>query len=225
MRPDFKCQLVSSASTIVLTDLFYSYGYNPESDGPLAVNFVNLIAKNPASVFPELNFTVTTFDKYDGNLSAVDSKVVLLKDFFKAGTLKNLTISFDNSTSNYKTAVAFIKFAVNHVPTGAKSIISVRFPEVFNVSSQTAVMAKSGFVTLKPVFRFVEPGTVEIDNLASLTTGTVVEVQLSPVGMPRYQGKVDSAVTVALSDGQSLQLIDEAPFTYFVAQATTWDDL
>ncbi len=68
-------------------DLFYSYGYDPTVDQEVTISFKNIIQSNPKSVYPELTFKLTTFDKYRGKYSQVDSKLLKVKNFNAPGTL------------------------------------------------------------------------------------------------------------------------------------------
>ena len=65
MRAGFTCSVSTTANMILISDLFYSYGYDPIIDKVLKINFQNLIAKNPTSVTPDLSFTVTSYDLFD----------------------------------------------------------------------------------------------------------------------------------------------------------------
>ena len=74
MRASFTCSSSQFSHIILISDLFYSYGYDPLIDKVLKIDFKNIIAKNPTSVTPDLSFTVTSYDLFDGNYSPVDSK-------------------------------------------------------------------------------------------------------------------------------------------------------
>ena len=81
------CSVSPASSLVVLSDLFYSYGYDPDMDKVLKLDLIDIISKNPASVSPNLAFTVTTLDLFDGAFSAVDSTELVIAEFNKAGSL------------------------------------------------------------------------------------------------------------------------------------------
>ena len=80
-----------------MQNIFYSYGYDPALDKVLIVDLQKVIAKNPSSVIPELSFAVTTYDLFKGNYNAVDSSVLVIKEFNHAGTLQEFDVKFDFS--------------------------------------------------------------------------------------------------------------------------------
>ena len=59
-------------------DLFYSYGYDPEIDKALIIDLIDIIAKNPSSVVPDLTFSVTTYDEINGSEIAIDSSQIII---------------------------------------------------------------------------------------------------------------------------------------------------
>ena len=62
---------------ILISDLFYSYGYDPIIDKALKIDFQNLITKNPTSVTPDLSFTVTSYDLFDRYPKPLKPQVIL----------------------------------------------------------------------------------------------------------------------------------------------------
>ena len=76
-----ECLTTSQENRIVLRKLFFSFGYTPEIDSVLKINFTDLIKRNPASVDPFTTFTMKTFDKFDGVYSVIDSMEILVPEF------------------------------------------------------------------------------------------------------------------------------------------------
>ena len=62
MRIDVKCEISPSDHRIVLTDSFYSFGYDPQLDRKIIFNITDVITKNPTSLLENLNFTVRTLE-------------------------------------------------------------------------------------------------------------------------------------------------------------------
>ena len=81
MKANAGCQSSPLSSVILLSDLFYSYGYDPLIDKVLQFDLVDIIERNPSSVTPGLAFTITTYDLFDGEYSPVDSKQLMIDDF------------------------------------------------------------------------------------------------------------------------------------------------
>ena len=94
---------------------------------------IDIIARNPNSVVPDLAFSVTTYDEIDGSEIAIDSSQIVIPLLNTPGNLNNLSIEFDHSISNYFPAVATIQFQVNHRTelNGAK--LKVIFPQDFKL--------------------------------------------------------------------------------------------
>ena len=101
MKADFKCESSPDLNVILISDIFYSYGYDPYIDKVLKFDLEDIIVKNPKSVTPGLVFKVTSYDLFDGKYYAVDSKELTKDDFNMHGSLSDLKIEFDYSVSNY----------------------------------------------------------------------------------------------------------------------------
>ena len=114
MTSSFECVTSPSSSTILLSRLFYSYGYDPSLDKTLRVEFKDVIESNPSSVIPDLVFKVTTYDLIEGAYSAVDSGELVIPNFNEAGKLSDLSVDFDKSVSNFYPATVSVTFSVSH---------------------------------------------------------------------------------------------------------------
>ena len=112
------------------------------ADGALSINFEDLVEKNPTSANPELTFTIQTFDRFDGAFSTVDAMELLVSDFTIAGSLEELSLTFDKSESNHFPATASIDFIVTHETLLDDSALRISFPEDFRFAqSQIKVTA------------------------------------------------------------------------------------
>ena len=98
-------------------DLFYSYGYDPNVDQEVTINFKDIIQSNPKSVHSELTFKLTTFDKYRGKYSQVDSKYLKVKNFNAPGSLQGFSMTFDSSLTNNYPTKGTLKVVTNHQPS------------------------------------------------------------------------------------------------------------
>ena len=87
MRRDFKCNVDQNSNTVILSELFHSYGYDPDLDKVLKIDLVDVISRNPSSVTPDLSFTVTAFDLYNGEYSPVNARTITVPDFVNGGQL------------------------------------------------------------------------------------------------------------------------------------------
>ena len=72
MRSEFDCAVRPGFSSLLVTKLFYNYGYDPNVDQKIVINFIDIVDRNPQSVLPELTFSVTTYDLFGGQYSPVD---------------------------------------------------------------------------------------------------------------------------------------------------------
>ena len=114
-----------------MSDLFYSYGYDPLIDKVLQFDLVDIIEKNPNSVTPDLAFIITTYDLFDGEYSPVDSKQLIIDDFNVQGALEDLDITFDTSISNYFPAEATVTFKAVHATEASEGHIKLALAEDF----------------------------------------------------------------------------------------------
>ena len=207
-----------------MSDLFYSYGYDPLIDKVLKFDLVDIIEKNPNSVTPGLAFTITTYDLFDGEYSPVDSKQLIIDEFNVPGALQDLDITFDTSVSNYSPAEATVIFKAVHATETSEGHVKLALTEDFEyVLSDVKVEAVFGFTTTSPTFSLIDSKTIEIHDLKALEPGDQVKFTVSSIRMPRYQGNVKEPLRVSIIESTTQNVIDESEFEYFVQEAAVWD--
>ena len=62
VRSGITCEILPDENKIVFTDLFYSFGYDPQLDKVITINITDAITRNPSSLMSNLNFTARTLE-------------------------------------------------------------------------------------------------------------------------------------------------------------------
>ena len=92
VRTNVACQIVRADSKIVLKNLFYSFGYDPQLDKVIRFNLTDVIAKNPSSLISTLSFTARTLEvnSADNKPATVDEVTKTFGAFNVAGALESV---------------------------------------------------------------------------------------------------------------------------------------
>ena len=87
MRSKIECAIDLRENRITLSDLFYSFGYDPKLEKVIKFQLNDVILRNPSSLIENLNFTANTqeVNPIDGKYATLDQANEVFPGFNEPG--------------------------------------------------------------------------------------------------------------------------------------------